>query len=77
VVATSVWLAAPGRLLQLLGELQGRYNETYGALAAVVVVMLWLYIGAYVAVAGAELNADLERQTRGTRLRGPRSPGST
>lgn len=41
----------------------GRYNETYGALGAVVVVMLWLYIGAYAAVAGAEVNAELERQT--------------
>src|ERR671918_220431 len=28
-----------------------------------VVVMLWLYISAYVAIAGAELNAELERQT--------------
>jgi membrane protein len=54
-----------------------RYTKTYGALAAVVVVMLWLYIGAYVTVAGAELNADLERQTRGTRPRGPRSHRST
>jgi membrane protein len=54
-----------------------RYTETYGALPAVVVVMLWLYIGAYVTVAGAELNADLERQTRGTRPRGPRSHRST
>jgi membrane protein len=25
--------------------------------------MLWLYIGAYVTVAGAELNAELKRQT--------------
>ena len=25
--------------------------------------MLWLYIGAYVTVAGAEPNAELERQT--------------
>ena len=46
-------------------------------LIALVVVMLWLYIGAYVTVAGADLNAELERQTHGTRPRGPRSYGST
>ena len=32
-------------------------------LGAVVVMMLWLYISAYATVAGAELNAELERQT--------------
>jgi membrane protein len=40
----------------------GRYNETYGALGAVIVVLLWLYISAYVVVVGAEINAELERQ---------------
>ncbi len=40
----------------------GRYNETYGSLGAVVIVMLWLFITAYVVIAGAELNAELERQ---------------
>lgn len=42
----------------------GKYNETYGSLGAIVVVMLWLYLTAFVVVAGAELNAELERQTR-------------
>ena len=41
----------------------GWYNQTYGALGAGVVVMLWLYISAYATIAGAELNAELERQT--------------
>lgn len=41
----------------------GKYNETYGSLGAVVVVMLWFMISAYAVVFGAELNAELERQT--------------
>jgi membrane protein len=41
----------------------GKYNGTYGSLGAVVVVMLWLMISAYAVVLGAELNAELERQT--------------
>jgi len=42
----------------------GRYNETYGTLGAIVVVMLWLYLTAIMIIVGAELNAELERQTR-------------
>jgi membrane protein len=52
----------------------GRYNETYGSLGAVVVLMLWLYISAYVVIAGAELNAELERQTRADTTRGRAEP---
>jgi membrane protein len=52
----------------------GKYNETYGALGAVVVVMLWLFISAYVVIAGAELNAELERQTAVDSTTGPSRP---
>jgi len=38
------------------------YNETYGSLAAVVVVMLWLFISAYAIILGAEVNADVLRR---------------
>ena len=37
----------------------GSYNATYGALGALVVLMLWFYISAYMMLAGAELNALL------------------
>jgi membrane protein len=62
VIATLVWLAASVGF-SIYSANFGRYNETYGALGAVVVMMLWLYISAYAAVAGAEVNAELERQT--------------
>jgi membrane protein len=62
VFATLVWLAASVGF-SIYSANFGRYNETYGALGAVVVMMLWLYISAYATVAGAELNAELERQT--------------
>jgi membrane protein len=52
----------------------GNYNETYGALGAIVVVMLWLFITAYVVIAGAELNAELERQTAVDSTAGPSQP---
>ena len=41
----------------------GNYNATYGALGAVVVLLTWLYLSAYVLLLGAEVNAELEHQT--------------
>lgn len=62
LLATGVWLVASVGFSIYTANF-GNYNETYGALGAVVVVMLWLFITAFVIIAGAELNAELERQT--------------
>ncbi len=40
------------------------YNETYGSLGAVILLMMWLWINAMVVLVGAELNAELERRDR-------------
>lgn len=54
----------------------GKYNETYGTLAAVVVVMLWLFLTALSVILGAEVNAELERQTlRDTTVGAPKPLG--
>jgi membrane protein len=37
------------------------YNKTYGALGAVMILLLWFYITGMVLMLGAELNAELER----------------
>ena len=42
----------------------GSYNETFGTLAGVVILLMWLWITAYVLLFGAELDAELEAQTR-------------
>ena len=52
----------------------GKYNETYGALGAIVVLMLWLYLIAYAVILGAELNCELERQTVVDTTRGRERP---
>ena len=51
-----------------------KYNETYGSLGAVVVLMLWLFITALCVIIGAELNAELERQTEHDTTEGPDRP---
>ncbi|MDW5378104.1 YihY/virulence factor BrkB family protein [Halomonas sp. HP20-15] len=40
------------------------YNETYGSLGAVVVLLMWFWLSAFIVLMGAALNSELERQTR-------------
>jgi membrane protein len=37
------------------------YDKTYGALGAVVVLLMWLYLSAYIVLAGAEFNSVIEK----------------
>lgn len=41
----------------------GSYNETYGSLGAVVVILLWMWLTAVIILLGAEINAEIEHQT--------------
>lgn len=52
----------------------GRYNATYGSLSAVIVLLIWFWLTAYVVILGAELNAEMERQTSSDTTRGPDRP---
>ena len=36
----------------------GKYDKQYGSLGAVVITLLWLYIGSYIFLLGAEINAQ-------------------
>ncbi len=38
------------------------YNQTYGSLGAVIVLMMWLWIATIIIMVGAELNAEVTRQ---------------
>jgi membrane protein len=52
----------------------GNFGKTYGPLASVVVLLTWLYLSAFVILLGAELNAELESQTRKDSTTGPEKP---
>ena len=62
VSAALVWLAASALYSWYLSNF-ANYNATYGALGAVAGLMMWMWIGTLVVLAGAELNAEIEHQT--------------
>jgi membrane protein len=53
--AVVLWIAASASLSYYLGNF-GRYNEVYGSIGAVIGMLLWLYITAYLILLGAALN---------------------
>jgi membrane protein len=57
------WLALSAAFT-LYVQTSGKYNETYGAIAGVIVLLVWLQLTMTVLLIGAELNAELERQAQ-------------
>jgi membrane protein len=75
ILATGLWLGA-SLLFSIYVSNFGSYNETYGALAAVMILLLWLWISAFIVLLGAELNAEMEHQTeRDTTVGRPKPRG--
>ncbi len=58
VLATALWLASSLGFRAYIVNF-GSYNETYGAVGGVMVLMLWLYLSGLVIVIGAELNSEI------------------
>lgn len=73
IVATVLWIIG-SVLFSLYVNNFGSYNKTYGAIAGVVVLLLWLYLTSYIVLLGAEINAESERQTRRDTTRGDEAP---
>ncbi len=73
IAATVLWLVGSIAFSVYVRNF-GNYNETYGTLGAVVVLLLWLLLTAYAIVLGAEFDAETERQTELDSTRGPSQP---
>jgi Virulence factor BrkB/Putative Actinobacterial Holin-X, holin superfamily III len=81
-----VWItpgAVAGTLLWFLASLAfkfyvarfGDYNAAYGAVGAVIVLMLWFYISGLAILVGAELNAEIEHASPYGKAPGEKVPG--
>ena len=73
LAAAALWLATSVAFSLYVGKFAA-YNQTYGALGGVVILLMWLYISAFVILLGAELNAELELQTKLDTTTGPPAP---
>lgn len=75
VVAAVLWLLGSVGF-SLYVNFFGNYNKTYGALAGVIVLLLWIFLTSYIVLLGAEINAQTEYQTeRDTTIGEPRPMG--
>lgn len=79
------WIS-PGAILALVGWVLvtavfgfyvtnfSSYDQTYGSLASIVILLLWLYVSATVVLLGALLDSGIERHERASHRAGPPTP---
>ena len=72
-IATLLWVIASVGFSLYVANF-GSYAKTYGALAGIVILLLWLFITSYAMLLGAEINAESEQQTVKDTTTGPEQP---
>ncbi|WFE94251.1 YihY/virulence factor BrkB family protein [Micromonospora sp. WMMD987] len=60
VLAVLLWLLVSGLFAAYVSNF-GSYNKTYGALAGVIIFLVWLWLSNIAILLGAEFDAELER----------------
>lgn len=63
VIATALWILG-SLLFSWYVTNFGSFDKTYGSFAAVIILMLWFFLTAFVILLGAEINSEMEHQTR-------------
>jgi membrane protein len=61
-------------LFSLYAGMAGSYNETYGSLAGVIILMLYVYYSALIMLVGAEVNQVIEEHIPGGKNEGEKVP---
>jgi membrane protein len=72
-VAATLWLIG-SLLFAMYARNTASFGETYGALGGVVVLLMWFFLTGYSVVLGAEINSEMERQTKKDTTEGPSKP---
>lgn len=73
VIGLVLWLAVTLGL-RFYAASFGSYNETYGTLAGVVLLLLWMFASAFAVLVAAQINAEMEHQTAEDTTEGPEKP---
>jgi len=60
ISATLLWLGSSAAFSFYAAHF-GSYDRTYGSVGAVAIMLVWLYVSAYIVLAGAELNGECLR----------------
>lgn len=63
IVATLLWVAGSAGFAWYVQNF-ATYNETFGTLGGVIVLLMWLWISSYIVLLGAELDSEMEAQTK-------------
>ena len=63
LAATVLWIIVSLGFSLYVSEFAA-YNKFYGTLGGVIVLMVWFWLSAWIALAGAELNSEIEAQHR-------------
>jgi membrane protein len=63
MVATVLWLVASAMFSWYVSSF-GSYDETYGSVAALAVLMMWFWLSAFAVLIGGKLNVELARSSR-------------
>lgn len=62
VVTTALWIGAT-MLFRIYVVNFGNYNQTYGTIGAVIVLLTWMYLSMLVVLIGGELTSELHKGT--------------
>ncbi|PZX16221.1 membrane protein [Palleronia aestuarii] len=73
VVATVIWILG-SIAFSIYVQNFGSYNESYGALGGVIILLTWLWLSSFIVLLGAELNSEMEHQTERDTTTGPNEP---
>jgi len=74
ILAALIWLIVSLGFKVYVAQFAS-YNETYGAIGGVMVLLLWLYLSSVAVLTGAEMNAEIEHASPHGKAPGEKVPG--
>ncbi|KFI23137.1 YihY/virulence factor BrkB family protein [Nitrosococcus oceani] len=73
VAATVLWIVGSALFSFYVANF-AQYNKTYGSVGALIILLMWFFVTAYIILLAAEFNAEMEHQTKIDTTRGKPQP---